>query len=213
MTTTQKQEIKTANDNLILKKGYRICDWLPILETQPLRTLEEIKGRMSVMNGLINIAFGAPTTVIKNWIADHKLTLFLSKLEREMLEKENGDLTGLEVNSLHWYLESLWALMWATRMIDTLDAEAPVGDHMASLLPNLEQGEDNTKLAALIALRPEVEMYTMLDSYFRLHWYCVDERLNGRTAKLNEGLVLERRKALEWAYNRAEDWDQVDMNT
>lgn len=213
MTNEQKQQIKSENDKIISQKGYRINDWLPILDTPSLRTIEEIRGRMSVMNALINIAFEAPAYIIKEWIENQNLTKFLSKTEKEILEKENDDLTEREVNSLHWYLESLWALMWLTKMIDSLEAEKHVGDNMASLLPNLEQGDTNKILDNLQDMRQEVEIYKMLDYYYRLHWYCVDERLNGQIAKLNEGQIYERRKSLEWVYNRANDWDNVEMST
>lgn len=213
MTNEQKQQIKSENDKIISQKGYRINDWLPILDTPSLRTIEEIRGRMSVMNALINIAFEAPAYIIKEWIENQNLTKFLSKTEKEILEKENDDLTEREVNSLHWYLESLWALMWLTKMIDSLEAEKHVGDNMASLLPNLEQGDTNKILDNLQDMRQEVEIYKMLDYYYRLHWYCVDERLTGQIAKLNEGQIYERRKSLEWVYNRANDWDNVEMST
>ena len=213
MTDEQRRQIKSNNDNLIKQKGYRINDWLPVLDTPSPRTIEEIKGRMSVMNALINIAFEAPTHVIKEWIEGQNLTKFLSNSEKVILEKENYDLNEIEVNSLRWYLEALWALMWLTKMIDNLEAEIPVGNNMSSLLPNIERGDTNEKLDSLQNIRPEAEIYTMLDYYYRLHWYCVDERLNGRQAKLNEGQILERRKSLEWIYNRANDWDNVEMGT
>ncbi|MDY3319918.1 DUF4272 domain-containing protein [Riemerella anatipestifer] len=213
MTDEQKQKIKEYNNISIRKKGYRVNEWLPILETTFLRSIEEIKGRMSVMNALINISFEAPTYIIRDWIDNQKLTKYLSTKEKQILAKDNEDLTDREINSLRWYLESLWALMWLTNMIDNLDAEEPVGDHSASLLPNLEQGETNQKLDLIQNIRDEIEVYTMLDYYYRLHWYCVNERLNGRPYKLNEGQIYERRKSLEWAYNRIEDWDNVDMGT
>lgn len=213
MTEEQRRQIKIDNDTIIKQKEYRVNDWLPILDTPKLRTLEEIKGRMSVMNALINIAFEAPTYIIKEWIENYGLTKYLSDSEKEILEKENDDLTEFEVNSLRWYLESLWAFMWVTEMIPRLEAEEYIGDNMASLLPNLENGDSNQKLESLQHLKSEVEIYTKLDYYYRLHWYCVDERLNGREAKLNEGLVYERRKSLEWIYNRADDWDNVEMGT
>lgn len=213
MTDEQKQQIKLENDQIINQKGFRVNNWLPILDTPKLRTVEEIKGRMSVMNAMINIAFEAPTYIIDEWIKAQKLTVFLSDSERQILAKENEELTEEEINSLMWYLEALWALMWLTNMVDKLDAEKHVGDHMASLLPNLEDGDTNEKLDSINEIRPEVEIYTMLDYYYRLHWYCVDERLNGREPKLNEGQIYERRKALEWAFNRANDWDDVEMGT
>jgi len=213
MTDEQKQQIKLENDQIINQKGFRVNNWLPILDTPKLRTVEEIKGRMSVMNAMINVAFEAPTYIIDEWIKAQKLTVFLSDSERQILAKENEELTEEEINSLMWYLEALWALMWLTKMVDKLDAEKHVGDNMASLLPNLEDGDTNEKLDNIKEIRPEVEIYTMLDYYYRLHWYCVDERLNGREPKLNEGQVYERRKALEWAFNRANDWDDVEMGT
>ncbi|CAA9198352.1 DUF4272 domain-containing protein [Flavobacterium collinsii] len=213
MDDNQKRHIKLENDSFIKNKGYRVNDWLPILETFKIRSLEEIKGRMSVMNALINIAFQAPTYIIKEWIDRQNLTKYLSDLEKNMLDKENEDLTEFEINSLEWYLESLWALMWGSDMIQNLDAEKHVGDNQASLLPDLENGDNNDKIEVLRTLKPEIEIYKMLDYYYRLHWYCVDERLNGREAKVDEGLVYERRKALEWIFNRADDWDSVDMST
>lgn len=213
MTDELKHEIKTANDKLISEKGYKFNQWLPILETPAMRSIEEIRGRMAVMNALINIAFEAPTYLMKDWIENNNLVAYLSEEEKEILETENEDLTQIQVNSLLWYLEALWSFMWLTEMIDSLQPEENVGDEMASLLPNLEQGESNQKLESLEALRHELETYKMLDFYYRLHWYCVDERINGREAKLNEGIIYERRKALEWAFNRENDWDNVEMST
>lgn len=213
MDELQKREIKLKNDAAIRNKGYKVNDWLPILDTPNLRSLEEIKARMAVMNALINIAFGAPVYIIRDWIKSHNLSKYLSDSERETLEKENEELSDIEVNSLNWYLESLWALMWVTEMIPELDEENYCGDDMASLLPNLQNEEDNQKLERVQNLKSEREIYEMLDYYYRLHWYCVDERINGRQAKLNEGIIYERRKSLEWVFNRAEDWDNVEMST
>lgn len=213
ITDNQKQEIKTEHDNIIKQKGYRANDWLPILDTPDLRTIEEIKGRMSVMNALINIAFEAPTIAIKTWLEEQNLSKYLSGSELEILEKQNEELEETEVISLSWYIEALWAFMWLTEMTDQLEAEKHVGDNQASLLPNLEQDEDNSKIADLKNLRSETAIYKMLDYYYRLHWYCVDERINGRKPKLNEGQIYERRKALEWVFNRSNDWDDVEMST
>lgn len=213
MTDELKQEIKSKNDKIISEKGLRFNNWLPILETPALRSIDEIKGRMAVMNALINIGFEAPTFIIKDWIEQQNLSKYLSEEEKEILELENDDLTETQINTFLWYLEALWAFMWLTEMIDNLDPEVFVGDEMASLLPNLEKGESNEKLEKLQNIRPEIEVYTMLDFYYRLHWYCVDERINNREALLNEGVIYERRKALEWAFNRESDWDNVEMST
>lgn len=213
ITDEQKRQIKLSNDTIIKEKGYRVNDWLPILDTPAPRTIGEIKSRMAVMNALINIAFEAPVHIIKEWIEAHHLTQHLSSSEQQILAKDNDQLERGELINLSWYLEALWAFMWLTEMIDELEAEEHVGDNLASMMPNIEQDEDNKKLESLQNLRGETEVYTMLDYYYRLHWYCVDERLNGREPKLNEGQIYERRKALEWAFERSNDWDNVEMGT
>jgi hypothetical protein len=168
---------------------------------------------MSVMNALVNIAFEAPVDIIKNWIDKYNLAGHLSDFEKGILKKDNSELTELELGTLSWYLESLWALLWVTNMIKDLEAEKHVGDNLASLVPNLQHGENNDKIAKQNSLRSELEIYKMLDYYYRLHWYCVDERLNGRQPKLNEGQIYERRRALEWVLDKQSDWDNIEMGT
>ncbi len=53
----------------------------------------------------------------------------------------------------------------------------------------------------------------MFDLYYRFHWCCADKRINGRESKINEGLVFERGKALEWLMNKDYEWDDVAMDT
>ena len=211
MTLIQQQAIKATNDKLILEQGYRVNNWLPILDDPKIRSLEEIKGRVSIMNAVINIAFEAPTHEVKNWIIKHKLTKYLSESEQLIIDKPNDHLNNFELNSVMWYLESLWALMWCVEMIETLEANKAVGDNMAELLPNLEEQDDNSKIDKVQGLRSEIEIYTMLDYYYRLHWYVTDSRINGVKTKLTEGVVYERRKALEWVLDRDYHWDGVEM--
>ncbi|MBG8553166.1 DUF4272 domain-containing protein [Hymenobacter guriensis] len=208
-----KFQAKAESEGKVLALGGRICDWLPILDTPAVRSTEEVKGRMSVLNALINISFQAPVGIIRDWLAEQDLLVFLSAEEELLLRKSNEELTEQELINLRWSLESLWAMMWATGMTPELVPTKWCGDDMAARLPNLEAGEDNTKLARVQQLRPIEELYRMLDYYYRLHWYCVDERLQGREALVSESLVYERRKGLEWIFNRAQDWDDVEMST
>ena len=213
LTEEQRIAIKEANIARIAKKNYRYIDWLPILENPNLRSQDELIGRMSVMNALINISFEAPVEIIKQWIEDQQLSHHLSTWEKEILTKTQADLDQYEINTLRWYLEALWALMWATKMIPHLDETQWNEESMASMLPNLEEGEDNHRLQEVTTMHTTEDIYTMLDFYYRLHWYCVDERLKGQEAVINEGLVYERRRALEWLINKETNWDEIEMGT
>ena len=213
MTEEEKIRVRERNNKLIELKKYRFNTWLPVLEDPDIRSIDEVKGRMGVMNALINISFGAPIHIIRSWIDTQGLARYLSGWEHEILLKSNDELSDYESNSLRWYLEGLWGLMWATKLTDTLYETEWCGDHMAQLLPDLQENESNKKIDDLSVLRGDDEIYNMLDFYYRLHWYCVDERFNGREALINEGLVYERRKALEWLINKESDWDNIEMGT
>ena len=213
LTEEQRIAIKEANIARIAKKNYRYIDWLPILESPNMRSQEELIGRMSVMNALINISFEAPVHVVQQWIEDQNLTAHLSTWEKEILTKTQEDLDQYEINTLRWYLEGLWALMWASKMIPHLDETEWNDESMAMMLPNLEEGEDNSRLQQVTTMHTAENIYTMLDFYYRLHWYCVDERIKGQEAVINEGIVYERRRALEWLINNETDWDEIEMGT
>ncbi|MTH30839.1 DUF4272 domain-containing protein [Myroides pelagicus] len=215
MTLNQETRLAVKEENLakLAKLPYRYIDWLPIHDETNMRELQSLIDRMSVMNALINISFGAPTDYIKSWIAQEGYTHALSTWEKDILEKANDDLTEYETNSLRWYLEGLWALMWAAKMTDILDETQWIPDTMASLLPNLAEEEENDKLSLLSDMRSVRDIYTMMDYYYRLHWYCVDERIKGQEALINEGIVYERRRALEWLLDDESDWDEIEMST
>ena len=206
-----KKAVKAENEKYILAKGAGICDWLPVLETPELRSMENVKGRMSVMNALINIAFEAPVGIIRQWIEAQGLQQHLSGAEQLILAKATAN--DGEMLQLHWYLESLWALMWATGLTDDFAPDRHCEDYMASLLPNLEQGDNNEKIDELAHMRSAEDLYWQLDLYYRIHWFVADEHLKGRETGFNAGLIIERRRALEWLFNRSSDWDDVDMNT
>ena len=48
---------------------------------------------------------------------------------------------------------------------------------------------------------------------YRMHWYTRECKLQGRDIALNEGIVAERRKAIDWIYGVEEDWDEIPMDT
>lgn len=128
---------------------------------------------MPVMNALVNISFEAPISYIRKWIEKHNLTSHLSNWENEISLKDNEELTNYELNSLRWYLEALWALMWVTKMIADLDETQWCGENIATMSPNLEQDESNEKIGQLSELRTDGEIYKMFDLYYR----CIDERI------------------------------------
>ncbi len=208
--------VKAESEARINAAGGRICDWLPYLDRTQMRSRDQIVARALVLNALNNIAFEAPVPVIRDWIHNHGLDEHLSLGETQLLRKKNADLTRQELIDLSWSIEALWALMWVGGLAPDLPFDRGVEDYMASLAPNLEQGDGPEKFADKMAMRDQAAVFRMLDLYFRLHWWVRDSELTGRTAELKNilpGVIVERRKALEWVMDAQIDWDEVPMDT
>jgi hypothetical protein len=63
-------------------------------------------------------------------------------------------------------------------------------------------------------LRSQDDLIRMRDLYYRLHWWVRDAQLQGQdTGDVCIDIIMERRKALEWAMDADYDWDSVELST
>jgi hypothetical protein len=208
------QAVKKESEEIILRAGGQICDWLPHIERKKLRSRDEIVARALVLNAMLQIHFGAPTEVIEDWIERNDLTNSLSPREADILSTDNDELSEQELTDLFWYIEALWALMWVGSLIDEMPFDRPVENFMASLAPNLQINEDGSKFSKKMKIRPYDDIFRMLDLYFRLHWYARNGELTGNsTEPVSHDIIMERRKALEWVLAPDEEWDDIALNT
>ncbi len=214
-SSSRPHHVKAESERIIRALGGDVLDGLPWLDRTHPREAREVADRALVMNALLQIYFGAPTNVIDAWITSNDLRASLSRRESQILRKSNAELSEQEQTDLYWYLESLWTLAWAGRLIPDIPIPEPVGDSLASLLPDLQVGETGERFRSGFILRPFDEIYQMLDLYYRAHWYTRDGQLRGYdTGVFNIDLVMERRKALEWICNRqVADWDEAPLHT
>ena len=208
------QQVKNDSERLIIDAGGKICDWLPWIDRTGLRSRDDIVRRSLILNAMLNIYFKAPVSVVRDWIERNGLAASLSNVEQGILAKANDALSKQEQINLYWYVECLWAFLWVGSIIDELPLTSPVEDRMASLCPNLQKNEDGAKFSQCMRLRSHEELYRMLDRYYRAHWYARDGQLNRYdTGAFNIDIIMERRRALEWALNSESDWNEVDMST
>ena len=208
-------EVKARSEGLIRSLGGKTLDWLPWLDRSEPRETAEVAGRTLAMHALLGIYFQAPVAIIAKWIQDNGLGHVLSRRERALLGTPEAELTQQDRIDLYWYLEALWAFAWAGQLIPELPIDKPVGDELASLLPDIQNGEGGAGFRAAFVLRPFGDIFQMLDVYFRAHWYARDGKLNGySTGGFNLDIIMERRKALEWIADRTiEDWDETPEST
>jgi hypothetical protein len=139
-------EVKKRSESAIIRAGGKICDWLPVIEMTKPRDLKAVVDRALVLNALLQLYFGAPPPYIAQWLEREALQSALSPKEKLLLAKPTASLTKQEKSDLYWYIEALWAVLWATELISEMPFDCGVQNSMASLCPNLRGNEDGTKL-------------------------------------------------------------------
>jgi len=207
-------EIKAASEAAVKQKGGQVCDWLPYIEPTSLRDPDSVIARALILNAMINIYFDAPTAIIKAWIEEHDLADELSPVERDILSRRESALTGQEKINLYWYIEALWAFLWATKMIEAMDFTVSVPDTMASMCPTLQSDEGPEKFTESMDLRDYEDLYKERDLYLRVMWWARQSTMTGQEdPKFNLSRTMERRRALDWIMDATLDWDDVPLNT
>ena len=202
--------IKKKSEEIILKAGGKILDWLPTIDLTSPRPLSEIIDRALVLNAMYQLCLKAPKNVIANWLLENDLIDNLSPDEYSILARYDDPITQNEMNFIYWLIEALWALVWVTKLIKNLPFDKAVGNELASLSPNLQLGEDGAKYLNRMQLRSFSELYEMRDLYYRLHWW-VHHHQNDVPNDFFVRILI-RRKALEWVLDCETDWDDVDLS-
>ncbi len=215
MTAIDALALKEESERKIQAMGGKTLDWLPHLDRTTHRDSQDVAKRALVVHAMLQISFGAPSEVIEGWVEENGLSDFISEREAGILEKEREELSEQELTDLRWYLEALWAFVWAGGFNEAMPINEPIGDQLASFLPNLQTNESGNLFVSQFKLRSFNELLAQLDLYFRAHWYARDGQLNGYdTAPFSLSVIMERRKSLEWICDSSiADWGEIPMDT
>ena len=127
---------------------------------------------------------------------------------RELLSK--AEYTQQEKVNAVWLVECVQGLAWCLSLVE-LDPFKHCDDNLASHFP--QPFGNPSKFISQAKLRPLGEIFQQVDLHYRLHWAARNARLRGRSCKIAEGFISERRKALDWAIGVELDWDRVPLNT
>jgi ankyrin repeat protein len=79
--------IKKKSEEIILKAGGKILDWLPTIDLTTPRPLSEIIDRALVLNAIYQLCLKAPKNVIANWLSENDLIDNLSPDEYSLLTR------------------------------------------------------------------------------------------------------------------------------
>ena len=84
---------------------------------------------------------------------------------------------------------------------------------MADLIPNIAKNESAYNFIKNFKLRKEKEIFEMLDTLYRAHWFARNNNLKGiATNKVDLDIIMERRKALEFVCYDQGNWNEIELN-
>lgn len=194
---------------------------LPPLSELKVRSREEIARRavalLIVIQYACDVAQEGDLPASKAFVAD-LLDKFgvadeLTGDERDLLAQEEPSRPA--AINIAWQYEAYWALLWALGLLDSLDFP----DHTCDCEFAIQAVSSCDSFAEFLdktTLRQPESILDEADKIYRLHWACVNDRIQGRelAAGLNESVVMERRRALFWMIGyRDEAWDDISMDT
>lgn len=207
------EETKSRSEKIILNAGGAILDYLPTLDLPKPREQKDLIKRALVLNAMYQLHLNAPKYYIADWIKQNDLSSELTSKEHSILFSENA-LTEKDHYELYWSLESLWAIAWATNLIQDLAFDQQVGSELAELSPNLQLNENGEKYKVNMRIRSIKSIFEMLDLYYRLHWWVLsNKKENKPTGTIILEVIAARRKALEWILDNTSRWDEIDLST
>lgn len=181
-----------------------------------VRDTDAVADRCHAIAAALALAHRAPVATVRAAIDEHALEPSMGTRELELLRVLEGDdepdeqtLQQLLVD-ISWREEALHALLWVLRLVQDLPP-----DQMCPKQPVYEQlapGLNPRRTRGDIRMRPLSEIATMLDFYYCLHWHARNAQYHGDVwdYQIAPGVVLERRRALEWLFQDA-GWEDVDL--
>jgi len=187
-----------TNPNLPLIEG---------LEEVKPRSAQDVAGRVCAIAYVVRIGFGANRTELIGYLRDFGLWKHVSDYEKSLLV--TVEISEQDRINMEWMTECIQALGWAIYLVE-LDPFKHCDDDLASKIPYMENPSDFINSACL---RPIEEIQEQSDLYYRLNWYTKKCRREDKEGLLSWGIILERRKAIDWLYGVEQDWDEVPLDT
>jgi hypothetical protein len=203
--------VKVASHEFLRRHSIEVNETLPLIE--PLEKLNpqnarSVAIRSVVLSYVIGIAFRADSRRLKASLQQFDLFTYASAQERNLLSRSEH--TEQEKLNASWLTECVQSLAWCLAFVE-LDPFRRCDDDLASHFP--KPFTDPHGFISNATLRSMHEIYQQADLHYRLHWAARNARLTRHRSSLDEELITERRKALDWVIGVEEDWDEIPLDT
>lgn len=218
----EEKIIRRNKSNEIIKSMNILCNEnLPCIESSDeikVKSLDDIIKRALCSFLLIQLAcdvnngvYSESLDIIKKLLDKFNVSDSLNIKEKKLLE---GTYTMQDAIDVAWEYEAYWSLVWALSLVDDIKDASNICDCQYAIklfneCNSYEEFKNKCKL------RDVNEILDMLDLYYRYHWACVEKQINPSTeiGSLDSGVVMERRRGLEWLISSENDWYNISLDT
>lgn len=222
--TSEGEQRKRKSIAYLQEKGVPFLETLPQLPALAdlrFKTREEIAKRaislLLVIQYACDVEQGNDLEESKQFVLQ-----YLEKygVEQELTDQERALIQGAsplkqDAINLVWQYEAYWVLIWSLGLVRSLDFPDRTCDcdYAIKAVSSCESFDD---FISQTNERSSEEILDEADKIYRLHWACVNARIQGMqpASGLIESVVMERRRALFWLIgDRDESWDHIHMDT
>lgn len=215
-------KIRKSNLNNIEKLGYNSNINLPLIENKEFKKSSEILNRIIILHILYAVYLEGSKSIdfFYNEIRKNNLQGYLSTKEKLFFKTKK--ISRFDLINFSWYKESIFVLLWSMKQIKDDTSVLKIEEIDMSDFYHLMPPEKDYYSFFELEIIDEYKIYELLDYYYLLHWKVKKnndltfiERLLKRKNenKINESVILERRKALEWIADANLDWDDISLDT
>lgn len=215
------EERRAKNNSFIKSSGIACFENLPMIEDEikeKFKDIDTICKRAITSLLIIQVACDANTGnyeegregIIK-WLDKFGVKECLIPKEKALLD---GEYTKQDAIDISWTYEAYWSLVWALGLVNDIKKPYDICDCRTAI--NLVAScESFNEFKNKCKIRDINEIVNMLDLYYRYHWACVEKQVNPNTniGLLNPGVVVERRRGLEWLFSEEDDWNKISLDT
>lgn len=226
MKSTKQESTKRREKTLQVIKtlGVDYCEGLPLIGEEHLcKSKDQVCKRF--LAGFFSAMLACDYNSDRDFFENEGRKIICSFLEQFNVKSElypdelkiiTGECDERTAVNVSWNVECSYALMWALGFISSEEMEEPSnGCDTCMMVKFVQQFNTFDEIMSACKMHYQSEVLDMFDIYYNFHWVCVDKRINPSTncGNLNEEVVMERRKALEWLISEEQDWNEISLDT
>lgn len=177
------------------------------------RSAAAVARRCLVLCSVVAASHDEDRTKILSWLKSEGLWDDTSPKERSFLQSKKP--TNKQLINASWRVEALYLLLWALRLIPSLDVGQTPSEQfrLTELLPFMGPTSEFINNSEL---RGEGEIYELNEKIYEAHWAVRDARINSKSSPkdIDPGVIMERHYGINWLMGYCgQSWDNVTTDT